>query len=118
MYGFKLDDNGDLKINGGVIENVRDEELTIQTIKTVLGTNRGEWFLNEDEGVEFSMILGKGVTEDMIRSQVEDAINQVDPTLYLDVFTVQTDKTTRETKVTFTAKRQDGTTASGERTFS
>lgn len=29
-------------------------DLINQTVKTVLGTNKTEWFLNVDEGIEFN----------------------------------------------------------------
>lgn len=41
------------------IEMVEGAELTCQKIKTVLGTNKGEWFFDEEEGINFKNILGK-----------------------------------------------------------
>lgn len=41
------------------IEMVEGAELTCQKIKTVLGTNKGEWFFDEEEGINFDNILGK-----------------------------------------------------------
>lgn len=41
------------------IEMVEGAELTAQKIKTVLGTNKGEWFFDEEEGINFDNILGK-----------------------------------------------------------
>ncbi len=41
------------------IEMVEGNELLAQTVKTVLGTNKGEWALNTDEGITFANILGK-----------------------------------------------------------
>lgn len=38
---------------------VQGSELTKQTIKTVLGTQKGEWFLNWEEGINHNEILGK-----------------------------------------------------------
>lgn len=41
------------------IEMVEGAELTCQKIKTVLGTNKGEWFFDEEEGINFDNIIGK-----------------------------------------------------------
>lgn len=59
IKGFALDDKGDLIIENGDIQMVHGAELTKQTIKTVLGTQKGEWFLNWEEGINYNEILGK-----------------------------------------------------------
>ena len=41
---------------------IKGTELKAQTVKTVLGTNNGEWFGNPDEGISFRNILGKNRT--------------------------------------------------------
>lgn len=58
MKGFMLE-NGDLSITNGEIDIVEGAELTAQTIQQVLSTNKGEWFFNENEGIDFDVILGK-----------------------------------------------------------
>lgn len=59
MKGFQLDSNGDIVISGGHIQMVDGDELLRQTVQSVLGTNKGEWVLNTDEGIDFKNILGK-----------------------------------------------------------
>ena len=59
MKGFALNEQGDLLIENGVIQMVHGAELTMQTIKSVLGTQKGEWFLNWEEGINHREILGK-----------------------------------------------------------
>lgn len=59
MKSFALDENGDLLIKNGEIQMVSGAELTQQKVKTVLSTNKGEWSLNVDEGIDFKNILGK-----------------------------------------------------------
>lgn len=62
IKGFLLDNNGDVVIKDGKIAMVEGAELKAQTVKTVLGTNNGEWFGNPDEGISFRNILGKNRT--------------------------------------------------------
>lgn len=59
IKGFAVNDKGDVIIESGNIQMVYGSELTKQTIKTVLGTQKGEWFLNWEEGIDHNNILGK-----------------------------------------------------------
>ena len=59
MKGFALDERGDVVISKGEIQMIYGSDLTVQKIKSVLGTQKGEWFLNEYEGIEYNNILGK-----------------------------------------------------------
>ena len=56
--GFALKD-GDLSITNNEIDMVDGNELTVQTITQVLSTNKGEWLFDEDEGIDFDVVLGK-----------------------------------------------------------
>lgn len=58
IKGFALQD-GDVLIQNNEIQIVTGEELTRQTVKCVLNTNKGEWFANWQEGINFSELLGK-----------------------------------------------------------
>lgn len=117
MFGFRLDENGDLLVEDGVIRTISGDGLTAQTVQTLLGTNKGEWFLNGDEGLRFRTMLGKNVTEDMIQAQIEDGLRQVDESLHLEKFRADFDRRGRSAKVLFSARRADGTGISGEKTY-
>ena len=58
MQGFKLE-NGDILIEKGEIQMTSGADLLRQTVETVLNTNKGEWWLDVDEGITYSNILGK-----------------------------------------------------------
>ncbi len=59
MKTFALDERGDLLIENGEIQMITESDVTAQKIKTVLGIQKGEWFFNEDEGINRDAILGK-----------------------------------------------------------
>lgn len=59
MKCFALDDKGDLLIKNNEIVMINGNELLKQNIEMVLSTNKGEWSLNIDEGINFANILGK-----------------------------------------------------------
>lgn len=113
MKGFKLN-NGDIVIENGDIQLISDSELTVQTCTTVLETRKGEWFGNTDEGIDTGFVLGRNVTEDMIRGQILLGLRQVDSTLYIDTFIYNFDKKSRKAIVKFTAKNARSETISSE----
>lgn len=86
---------------------VDGEELLRQTIQTIINTNKGEWFNDWDEGIEFSNILGKGVTEEMVMAEIEDGLRQVDDTLNITDFTMSLDERTLTVKFTCTSEDRD-----------
>ena len=51
--------NGDLSITNNEIDIIEGGALKAQTIQQVLSTNKGEWFFNANEGIDFDNILGK-----------------------------------------------------------
>lgn len=113
MKGFKLN-NGDIVIENGDIQLISGSELTVQTCTTVLETRKGEWFGNTDEGIDIGFVLGRNVTEDMIRGQILLGLRQVDSTLYIDTFIYNFDKKSRKAIVKFTAKNTKNETISSE----
>ena len=114
MKGFKLDQRGDIAIENGNFSYVEDIDLTAQTIKTILETNKGEWFHNINEGIDFTFILGKNVTEDMARVQIQNGVRQVDSTLYVDEFHYYYDPTNRKSIVKFSVKDEENRTIISE----
>lgn len=101
MKGFKLNSQGDIDIKDGNIQMAYDADLTMQTIKSVWGTQKGEWFLNIDEGINRKDIMGKNdATTDeyreSVRAELNGGLDQVDENLDIDTLTIDYDKTTRK----------------------
>lgn len=112
MQGFKLNSNGDVVIENNSIVMVEGNELLRQQIESVLSTNKGEWVLNREEGITFSNVIGKGITEDMIRAEIQQGLLQVDSSFVLTFFElVPLDN--RRYKVLFTAQTSNGEEISG-----
>lgn len=107
MKGFKVDEKGDIVFENGSIALVENDELKAQTLRTVMATNKGEWFLNENEGVDFKFLLGKGITEEMRLAQCNDACNQVDANLHILNFKTDIEKASRKSSIRFTAQSGD-----------
>lgn len=95
-------------IENNEIQMVEGDELLRQTVQSIIETNKGEWFEDWNEGIEFSNILGKGVTEEMIQAEIEDGIQQVDESLNISDFKMSLSG--RELTVTFTCTKEENDT--------
>ena len=80
MRDLKLDESGDLIISGHDLQFVNDTALTLQKVKQVLSTNKGEQFSNEDEGIDFRVFYAKTPNQDEILDTITDGLRQVDET--------------------------------------
>jgi hypothetical protein len=103
---FSLDDNGDIVIRNNDIQLISDKNLTIQKIRMILGTNKGEWLFNENEGINFGVMLVKNPNEDQILDTVLDGLRQVDETFNITAYSFKTIQ--RRLLLTFTATNENG----------
>ena len=104
MKGFLLDNSGDVVIDGGNgLQLVEGNYLVAQTMRQVIGTNVGEWFLNEDEGIHFELILVKNPDMEVVRNEIVSAITQIDESFCLVEFDYEITKE-RKLLLRFTAK--------------
>lgn len=115
MKNFMLDENGDIVIRNNDIAMIEGDGLLLQTIKAILLTNKGEWFLNLNEGINRKNIIMKNPEKDLVRNEVLSGLIQVDNSLYLTDFDYELDK--RTMKIRFTAKKADGTVISDVLSF-
>lgn len=106
MKDFKVDNHGDLVIAKNDLQFVQDKELTAQKCRLVLSTNKGEWLLNRDEGINFSAILVKNPNRDEIIDTVRDGLRQIDSTFEITEYTFEIIK--RHLILTFKAKNDSG----------
>lgn len=106
MYGFAIDENGDAIIENNDIKLVSDKELIRQTVKQVLSTNLGEWWLNENEGIAFNAILKKNPQYDQIEDTVKSGLLQIDKTFELTSFVCT--PINRTLKIEITARNESG----------
>lgn len=107
MKGFMLDSSGDIVIKNGDIQLIHDRELTAQTVKCVLQTNTGEWFLDKDEGIDVRSITVKNPNEDLIMDNIKLGLIQVDETFEISEFEFHVGKD-RKATINFTAGTDDG----------
>lgn len=80
MKDLQVDARGDLVITKNDLRLVSGKELTVQKARLVLSTNKGEWLLNANEGINFRAILCKNPNHDEILDTVRDGLRQIDET--------------------------------------
>ena len=108
---------GDVLIENGDISIIAGDSLLQQKIQTVLHTNLGEWFFDWDQGIDFDNLLGKGITEELVRHEILRGLAQVDSTLSITAFTFEADERDRKARVTFKAQTSSGDEVGGEITW-
>lgn len=104
MKSLALDDTGDLLIENNALQMVDGNELLRQKVQEVINTNKGEWFFDWEQGIEYEDILGKGVTEETVMFEIENGLKQVDEDMYISAFSMK--KSGRTLTVTFTATNE------------
>ena len=117
MRGFKLTQAGDVAIKNNKIEMIADDELSRQSIQYLLSTNKGEWFYNEEEGINFMNLLGKNVEDDTVKSEILDGLLQIDNTFVITDFSTERNAETRKLDVKFTASTADEKTVTVDTSY-
>ena len=117
MFGFALDENGDVLIENNEISISVGDSLLQQKVSTVLRTNLGEWFFDLDQGIDFDNVLGKGVGEELARYEIERGLAQVDSTFSITEFSYEVDTAKRTAKITFKAQNENSDEVGGEFTW-
>ena len=93
-------------IENNRIQMVSGNELLRQTVESVLQTNKKEWFLNWQEGINFYNLLGKRKSDEIIQNEIMQGLLQVDSSFVMDDFRITEEG--REMKVFFTARNSNG----------
>lgn len=99
---FAFDEKGHLIMVEG------DQELA-QSCELILGTNRGEWFLNPDFGIDFSVFRGKNLNNELVTDEVMAGLLQEERLDSIEDIYIQQDTKNRKATVNFTVKKTDGT---------
>ena len=113
MKSFSTYD-GDVVV-GKTIEMVEGSELLRQKIERVIGTNKGEWSYDADEGIDFGVVFRKNPDENEIRATIEEALVHIDETLTIAEFSMK--MTGRTAEISFTVVNGDGEEIGGGYTY-
>lgn len=103
MKSLKIDQTGDLVVKNGDFFVVEDEDELSQTIKTLLQTNLNEWFLNPEEGLDYSVVFTKKLDEEAIVFAIRECLSQLDEIDRAEDFSFNFNSMERHLEVTFIA---------------
>lgn len=106
MEDFALDAKGDIIIENNDIKLISGKELIAQKVRQILKTNLGEWWLNENEGIDFQAIFCKNPDNAIIEDNIKSGLMQVDSTFELTSFDCQYEN--RKLTINFTAVNENG----------
>lgn len=110
MKDLLVNSNGDLVLSSGDFQYVKDANLMRQKAQLILSTNKSEWNLNPDEGIDFFAILTKNPNYDQILDTVLDGLHQVDEDIQIDSYDFKL--VNRRLTMNFTASLPSGQFAS------
>lgn len=106
--------DGDLVFAAGELQMVAGAEEVAQSCRVILGTRRGEWFLNPELGIDFDAFNGKDPSLEVMEDELRAGLEQEPRIQTIDEITITVNKVDRTLLVSFTATAVDGQIVSEE----
>lgn len=107
MRSLRLQD-GDLVFSAGALQMVEGPEEIAQSCRIILGTNRGEWFLNPELGIPFEAFTGKAPVQERMIEELRAGLAQEPRIRSVEDIVITADTSARTLLVTFSATAEDG----------
>ncbi len=104
--------NGDLVFENGDLQVIDGDEELEQSLKICTSTNKEEWFLDPEFGLDFFIILGRNPSESVLRNEILRALSN-DPRVDT-IENLSIDRSGRNMKVFYKAVLSDGTSIESE----
>jgi hypothetical protein len=109
MQSLKLSETGDIIMNDvGDLVMIEGTDEVAQCCHIGIGTNKGEWFLNPEMGIEFSRFLGKQLNEEDMRDELTQGLMQEERIQSVDLIKFTIESKSRTLLVTFDAISIEG----------
>jgi phage baseplate assembly protein W len=99
--------NGDLFFEKGDFQLIDGHEEIQQCTEVILGTNKGEWFLNPDHGIRFSNLREKS-SDTMIENEIIEGLSQEPRIAFLETVEVTRNKAYRKAVIHFEGRLENG----------
>lgn len=109
MLSIQIDDTGDIMLDdkGNPIP-ISGIAETKQEVEVYLQTNKNEWFLDPDLGINHADFRGKKPNNDVMRMDIMDGLEQTERFKELVSIDFERDMSTRKLSVSFRAIMTDG----------
>lgn len=108
MKSYLLDETGDLVIRDGQFAMVEGNEELAQQVRISLQTEKGEWFLDLEEGLDYNSIFSKDFNETEARDAILEAIADVSEPLLAEEITFVRDEKARKMEIKPILRKENG----------
>ncbi len=108
MKGIKLNEAGDWAIESGQLQMTSGITEFAQSVRRAAGTNKGEWFLNPDEGMRFGAFVGKDPSEEEMRDELAAAIYSESRVAAVEDITISRDRAARSQSINVAVRSNEG----------
>lgn len=109
--------DGDLVFENGELSVISGADDQAQCVRITLGTNKGEWFLDTEKGINFDVFLGKNLSEEEMIEELRGGIHQNDFIASVEDISITQDRSSRKQSITFVATTTTGEIITGEATI-
>lgn len=116
MKSFVLKD-GDIVIEKGEILMVEGQDELVQSVQIGLGTNKGEWFLNLEEGVDYLLLVDKTASEAEKREEIYNAVMKHERVRSVESIDFNFNRSVRTLSIFIKATSTEGETITSEVVF-
>lgn len=106
MFSLLLKD-GDIVVSDNDLQLVEGIEEVGQCVEVTFGTNKEEWFLNHELGIDYLKVVDKS-TEAQARNEIIQGIAQESRIETIDELTISDNKSERKRAIKFRATSVDG----------
>lgn len=100
-------ENGDFVMQNGTFATLSGDEELAQSVENTLATAKGEWFLDEEHGLERDALLGKGFNEGEATDAIIEAVTQDERVESVENIVFSFDRQTRTLKVNLSIRKAD-----------
>jgi hypothetical protein len=107
MKTLLIDQTGDLVFKNGDFVLIEGDEELAQSVKVLLQTSKGEWFLDESFGLDRNSIFSKNFNEEEAKNSIIEVLAQEERIASVEEITFS--RIARELYVTLSLLKQDGT---------
>lgn len=108
MKSFKLDANGDLVFENGSFVMIEGDEELAQQARISIKTEKGEWFLDPDEGMDREPIFAKLFNETDAKDSIMESVIGTSEPLVFESIDFNRDTRSRKLTVDIIMRKEDG----------
>lgn len=108
MKSYLLDESGDIVIRNGQFVFVEGDEELAQQVRLSLQTEKGEWFLDLEEGMDYTPIFSKQFNDTEARDAMLEAISDVSEPLLAEEISFVRDTKARKMEIKPILRKENG----------